>query len=354
LPKAFFRRNGKPRYSVYLPELERFLAWLGEVHGGSWDPDMLLERRMEDSRRDDILQRRWVEEQVQRYYKTALATRVAKAGPRKGEPIGESTKQGALTAVASFFKANYVPLTKLNVRRKPARVTRDYWFTMDDVRGMCAVGSTLERAYILVMLSLGLRRGDILWLTWMDVWPYMADAEKGEVVGPVDLFTEKHGIVARSFLSPEAVKALRYLRAYQKERGRLGKYIFRKVEDKAFDEDHMNRRLKILFKRAGRVSRGLTVRSHGLRKMLYNEMKNEGAPVDVRNMIVGKTVSEDIAAYVNDDELKKWFIKALPRISLEEHGPETVTELKKRIKELESRVVELDKFRRGEKADEPA
>jgi len=240
------------------------------------------------------------------------------------------------------------------VRRKPARVTRDYWFTLDDIRGMCDVGSMLERAYILVMLSLGLRRGDILWLTWMDVWPYMADAERGKVVGPIDLFTEKHGVIARSFLSPEAVKALRYLRAYQKERGRLGKYVFRNREGTAFDEGHMNRRLKILFKRAGRVSRGLTVRSHGLRKMLYNEMKNEGAPVDVRNMIVGKTVSEDIAAYVNDDELKKWFIKALPRISLGGSDSETVTKLKKRIKELESRLVKLDKFRRDEKADEPA
>ena len=347
MPKAFFRRNGKVRYSVYLPEFKRFLVWLEEVHDGVWDPDVLLERRMEDLRSDDIIQRRWVEEQVQRYYKTALAGRVATAGPRRGEPVGEATKQGALTAIASFFKANYVPLTKLNVRKKAARVTRDYWFTTDDVRGMVEIGSALERAYILVMLSLGFRRGDILWLTWMDLWPFMADAGEEEVVGPLDLFTEKHGVVARSFLSPEAVQALRRLRDYQKERGRLGKYVFRNAEDTAFDEGHMNRRLKILFKRAGRVSRGLTVRSHGLRKMLYNELKNEGAPVDVRNMIVGKSVSEDIAAYVNDDELKKWFIKVLPRISMGEPKPESAAELKKRIKDLEARVAELEKFRRN-------
>ena len=101
-----------------------------------------------------------------------------------------------------------------------------------------------------------------------------------------------------------------------------------------------SRRLKILFERAGRVNRGLIVRSHGLRKMLYNELKNVGTPVDVRNMIVGKSVSEDIATYVNDDELKKWFIMVLPRISLSEPRPETAKELRDRIGKLERMVIE--------------
>jgi len=311
------------------------MKWMEKEQGGAWTPDSLLQRRMSDMKSDDVFERRWIEEQIQRYYKTELSERLATAGPRRGEPISESTKQGALTALASFFKANYVPLTKLNVRKKAQRVTKDYWFTLEDVRAMCEVAARWEKAYLLTMLSLGLRRGDILWLEWRDLWPYIAEVEEGEVVGPLDLFTEKHQIVANSFLSPDAVKALKQLRAYQAERKRLGKFIFRNSTDTAYDEDYLSRRLKTLFSRAGRKSRGLTVRSHGLRKMLYNELKNVGTPVDVRNMIVGKSVSEDIATYVNDDGLKKWFLLALPRISISEPKPETTQELRERIGKLE-------------------
>ncbi|MCK4582543.1 hypothetical protein KAU18_04440, partial [Candidatus Bathyarchaeota archaeon] len=49
----------------------------------------------------------------------------------------------------------------------------------------------------------------------------------------------------------------------------------------------------------------------------------------------GKSMSEDIAAYVNDDELKKWFLKVLPRISLGEPRPESAALLRKRIEKLE-------------------
>ena len=294
---------------------------------------------MKDMKSDDVFERRWLEEQIQKYYKTELSERIATAGPRRGELLSESTKQGALTAISSFFKANYVPLTKLNVRKRAYRVTKDYWFTLDDIRAMCEVAAPWERAYLLTMLSLGLRRGDILWLEWRDVWPFIADADD-EVVGPLELFTEKYQIMARSFLSSDAMSALKRLHAYQVERDRLGKFIFRNAEDSAYDEDHLSRRLKILFKRADRKSRGLTVRSHGLRKMLYNELKNVGAPVDVRNMIVGKRVSEDIATYVNDGELKKWFIMVLPRISISEPHPETAKKLHDRMVKLERTVIE--------------
>jgi len=309
-------------------------------HEGMWTPDSLLQKRMDDLKNDDIIRRRWVEEQVQRYYKTELTDRKATAGPRCGEPISESSRQGALTAVASFFKANYVPLTKLNVRKRAPRVTKDYWFNLEDIRAMCEVAASWEKAYILTMLSLGLRRGDILDLLWKDIWPFIADAEEGDIVGPLDLLTEKYGIVARSFLSPDAVRALKQLRAYQGERGRLGKFVFRNSEDVAYDDDHVNRRIKILFNRAGRKNRGLTVRTHGLRKMLYNEMKNVGVALDVRNMIVGKSVSEDIATYVNNDELKKWFVMVLPRISISEPRPETAKELHDRMAKLERIVIE--------------
>ena len=87
------------------PENRFFLEWLTKVHGGEWSPDTPLQRRLDDVKSDDIITRRWAEEQVQRYYKSELSTRLATAGPRKGEPISESTKQGAITAIASFFKA---------------------------------------------------------------------------------------------------------------------------------------------------------------------------------------------------------------------------------------------------------
>lgn len=361
LPKDFYKRTGKIRYSVYLPELRRFMEWLNEAvmdigedeedrdirdafieAGGRWTPDLLLKRRMDDLKSDDIMRRRWMEEQIQRYYKSALTRRLATAGSLKGQPISESTKQGALTAIASFFKNNYVPLTKLKVRKKAPRITQDYWFTTEDLRAMHDVAAPWEKAYITTEVSLGSRRGDTLWLIWNYIWPHIVDVEEIAVVGPLHLVTEKHSIEARPFLSPDATKDLKYLRAYQVERGRLGKYVFSNPRGEPYNENHINSRLKILFKRAGRNSRGLMVKTHGLRKMLFNELKNVGCPLDVRKLIVGKSVSEDIKTYIRDDELKKWFLKVLPRISISEPTPETSVQLNEKIEYLEGRIKDLE------------
>ena len=337
LPKPYFRENGKVRYSGYLRELHLFIKWFEERTGEKMDPDKLLKLRLEQMRSDETKTRRRMEDLLQEYHKSALSERKVSSGSRLGEPISDAMKISAVNSISSFFANNYAQMSKIKVPRRIKRATRDYWYTIDDIREMCEVAAPWEKAYILTHLSIALRISDILNLMWSDLWPYISDAKEGEVIGPLNNFTEKCGIEARSFLTPDAVKALKRLRAYQAERGRLGRYVFRNAEDQPLNINHVNRRLQILFKRAGRNSRGLSIKSHGLRKMLFNEMKNIGAPLDVRKIIVGKVVSEDIMAYINDDELQKWFLAALPRIAIEEPRPETAIELKKEIEELRER-----------------
>lgn len=314
-----------------------FLQWLTGETGEEWDPDRLLVARLEQLRSDDKKERRWMERTLQKYYKGALAERLVTQGPRKGEPISAAMKAAAINSVASFFANNYARLEKIKVPRRIKRATRDYWFTAEDLREMVAVAQPWARAYITLHVSLGFRIADVLALKWDDIWPYIADIPEDEVVGPIPFDTEKAGIESCSFITQDAVKALKRLRTYREEFGNVGQYIFQNSNDGAIKSDYVNRRLKTLFKRAGRDNRGLVVKSHGLRKMLYNTLKNVGTPVDVRNIIVGKAVSEDIRTYIRDDDLKKWFMKAVPIISIEEPRPQMANELKKEIEELRDR-----------------
>jgi len=340
LPKPFFRQNGKERYHNYLPEFVNFLDWLNGRYGEDWSPDDLVKLRMEQLRDDDMATRRWMEERLKEYKKSVLSSRLATRGPRIGQPISDSSVNHYIVGIASFFRRNYVRLTEVPIKRRPRRVIKDYWFKRGDLKAMHEVASPWERAYITTELTLGFRRWDSVSLKWSDVWPYIVEAE-GEAVGPVVLYTEKYDVESRSFFSPDSIKDLKRLRVDQNRTGRLGAYIFRRGdEDIPIDDAHANRRIQILFKRAGLESHGLTVRSHCLRKMLFNELKNVGAPVDVRKIIVGKVVGEDIRAYT-DDEVKQWFLKVLPRISLEEIVPESAKELRRRIDELERQVGEM-------------
>jgi len=342
LPKSFFKKDGTKRYTYYLHEFRLFLDWLGEP-----DPDRLLKTRFEQLASGEIQVRRRLEERVKEYYKTSLNQRIALSGARKGQLVSDSIKMGALTAISSWAKNNYADLTKLNIKRKTRRVTRDYWFTLDDIRAMCGVATPIMRAYILTELALGLRRGDCLFLEWEDLWLEVSTAPEGEIVGPLRIFTEKYQVEARPFLTSDAVKALKNLRYYQEERGTLGAYVFEK-NSKPLSGDHVNRRLQVLFKRAGLESQGRTVRTHGLRKMLFNEMKNVGVPVDVRKMIVGKSVSEDIATYVSDDELKKHYSSVLPRISIMEPRPEVMSDIRREFEErIRDQASEIRDLREG-------
>jgi len=338
LPRPFFKENGGVRYNAYLREMNFFLRWLEKDTGERWDPDKLLRRRIEQLRSDEMKTRRWMEDKLQKYYKTELRERKVTEGSRKGEPISDSTKSSAINSVSSFFKNNYVKLEKINVPRRVKRVTRDYWFTIEDIRKMCEVASPWERAYILLHMSSGLRINDVTTLKWSDIYPYIVGTDENKVVGPIPLNTEKANVETRTFLTPDCVKALKRLHYYQEERGKLGDYIFQNSNGNHLTADHVNRRIKILFKRAGRNSKGLTIRSHGLRKMLYNQMKNAGVPLDVRNMIVGNVVGESIKAYVNENELREMFLRVLPAISISKPQVESAEELRKRISNLEKLV----------------
>lgn len=338
LPKPFFRDNGDVRYTQYLREMNLFLRWLEKNTGEEWNPDKLLKRRIKQTRNDEMKVRRWMEDKLQEYWKTELSERTVLGGIRKGKTLSDSMKASAINSVASFFKNNYAKLEKINVPRRVKRVTRDYWFTIEDIREMCEVASPWERAYLLLHMSSGLRINDVVTLKWDDLWPYIAEVNEGKLVGPIPLNTEKWNIETRTFLTPDTVNALKRLHYYQEEREKLGDYIFQNSNGNHLDTHHVNRRIKILFKRAGRNSGGLIIKSHGLRKMLYNLMKNAGVPVDVRNMIVGKAVSEDIKAYVNEDNLREMFERVLPAISITNPQIESAEELNARVSGLETLV----------------
>lgn len=338
LPKPFFRENGKLRYTPYLREMNLFLGWLEDKTGEKWNPDSLLEKRKEQIKSDDMKVRRWVEDKLQEYYKTGLSERKVERGKREGEAVSDSTKASAINSVSSFFARNYYQLGKIEVPRRIKRVTKDYWFTIEDIREMCEVASPWERSYLLTQLSSGLRINDVVSLKWADLWPYIKNSDKAGVVGPIPLATEKANIETKTFLTPDCVDALKKLHYYQEEREKLGEYVFKNSNGNHLRDAHVNRRIKILFKRAGRSSGGLVIKSHGLRKMLYNIMKNSNIPVDVRNIIVGKAVDESIRAYVNGDNLREMFMRILPAISISKPQIESAEELKTRISGLETLV----------------
>jgi hypothetical protein len=146
---------------------------------------------------------------------------------------------------------------------------------------------------------LGLRVGDTSKLEWktFDV--------KGETPIPITINCGKEETVAQTFISEEFQQLLqKYLATIDK----TNPYLFQSARQGNLSEKQIDRILKSLVKRAGIQNHG-SFRWHCGRKLVLRTSAELGINQWSAKMLVGKSVSPDIATYIQGAQLRNDFIK---------------------------------------------
>lgn len=181
---------------------------------------------------------------------------------------------------------------------KTVPTTRDHIISVGEVQSMAKYADLREQILLEVFL-LGLRIGDVSTLRWktFDV--------SGEAPIEILILTEKEEVIARSFISTEFKELLnKYLDTIDKSIP----YLFQSARNGHLTSKRINAIFKELGERAGIKSHGL-FRWHIGRKLFLRTCAELGINQWNAKMLCGKSVSPDIATYVNGVQLKQDFSK---------------------------------------------
>lgn len=214
--------------------------------------------------------------------------------------------------------------------------TRDHRLSISEVQSMARV-SDLREQILLETLLLGLRVSDVAVLKWR-----MFDVS-GEAPIPIEILTQKEQVVARTFISKEFKELLsKYLKTLDKS----NPYFFQTTrKSKHLSAKRINAIFKELANRAGIKTHGL-FRWHIGRKLFLRTCAELGVNRWNAMMLCGKSVSTDIATYVNGSQLKGDFIKIHKTLSLNpslnneksENLKSAILSLEKENKDLKTRI----------------
>jgi integrase len=175
--------------------------------------------------------------------------------------------------------------------------TRDHRLTIQEAQEMAKV-SDLREQILLEVLLLGLRIGDVVNLEWKTF-----DAN-GEPPIPIDIYTKKEGIVAKTFISAEFRELLdKYIPTLDPENPYLVQSKKGNLTTKRIDAI-----LKDLAKRAGIKSHGI-FRWHIGRKLFLRTCAELGISSWSAKMICGKAIPKSDDTYLWETNLKNDFTK---------------------------------------------
>lgn len=174
---------------LYLSKLKRFCDWVGK------DPDTLIEERYSLLRSEDIRENHEHEE---------LATAFLKDLEKTLSPYALRSYAGA---IRSFYKYNRADL-KLIKQVKVYNIREEKIPTKEEVKGMCEVSGTRERAVILFQYQSGLRNDTIAKLRYRDI---KEDLEAGLVPARVHVMPgyTKCKIGHDTFVGRDAIEAFK-------------------------------------------------------------------------------------------------------------------------------------------------
>jgi site-specific recombinase XerD len=216
----------------------------------------------------------------------------------KGHP--QNTCRNLVNAPIQFLKYFNTPVKyrrNLGMYRTVA-TTRDHMITVSEVQEMAKVADLREQILLEVLL-LGLRIGDVSTLEWrtFDV--------NGQPPIPIMIHTQKEDVIAQTFISEEFKGLLeKYLNTLDKS----NKFLFQSNRKGNLSAKRIDQILKDLAERAGIKTHGL-FRWHIGRKLFLRTCAELGVNAWNAKIMCGKSVSVDIATYINGVQLKNDFIK---------------------------------------------
>jgi len=154
---------------------------------------------------------------------------------------------------------------------------------------------------------------------------------------PFEILSEKEDVVAKSFLSDEAVELLK---EYLPTLPESNLYLFPSNGKGHLDHTTFNRIVRELAAKAKiKIPKRKRIRFHCFRKRFLSEAANLRIDVNIAKILVGKAVEPAMLAYLSEINLKEAFIRISERLRLTKtpmrRTKESTTELEKRVDRLE-------------------
>lgn len=239
--------------------------------------------------------------------------------------------------IRSLFSYYEMPVKVSSEIDKRKMTTRDFVPRIDQYAEMFKVADNLRDKLIVSMgLTLAWRIGDFAKIKKDDL-PNL-DLEPPI---PFEVLTQKEETLAKSFLSDEAVELLKqYLPTLNED----NPYLFQSNGKGHLDHTTLNRIVRNLTTQAKlKVPKGKRVRFHCFRKRFLSEAANLRIDLNMAKLLVGKSVSNDMLAYLGEANLQAAFEKIVDRLRLTEKKASTKTtqeasELQKQIDNLKKQL----------------
>lgn len=231
----------------------------------------------------------------------------------KGRGYTQNTARNFVNASIQFLKFFNTPVKyrkSLGIY-KSVLTTRDHMLTVDEAREMFKVGDLSEKVMVKTWL-LGLRVSDACRLKWSD-FDVKPQNEPIELL----IYTKKEDIIAHCFIDSEFQKLLaKHIPNLDKN----NKYLFQSEKGGRLSEKQLLRRLQALQKRAQIKVRGCFGWHIG-RKLFLRTCAELGVNQWSAKMMVGKSVPQDIATYINGVSLKKDALKVSNVLRMKTQAP---------------------------------
>lgn len=211
----------------------------------------------------------------------------------------------------------------------------DHLLTIDEVQRMASLANLREQV-ILEVLLLGLRVSDASRLERKDF-----DRLNEDPPVPLRIYAKKEGTIYRTYISAEFQELLRlYLPTIEKET----KYLLPgKRKGSHIDNDILNLTLQQLAEKA-QVKLNGNLRWHTGRKLVLRSCAELGINQWSAKALTGKSISKDMATYLEGLDLKKDFLKLHSVLKLK-HTKESnrVGDVEKTVDMLKETLTTLEK-----------
>jgi len=320
--EQFLHGKVKNTAKAYQTGLVKYFAWVYQ------EEEIRHVGRLVDMPHYNDLSRRFLEEYTSADEHAALLADFIEEHRSVHAPKMLSNMKGA---VVQYLAANKIFLAQQQVRRiktgnRP--VTVDRIPNQEEIRAILSHGDLISRAYVLMLVSSGMRPGEPLEITWVDV-----DLVRGIVSIPAGV--AKTNVARVTFLSGEALEALQELRRYfpkfceKIEQQTYGSVIPDRNRVFPVSYDAMNARFVLMVEKAGLAERDkttgrMTIHLHGFRKYFRTHMaKGEGGnAIDIVEALMGhegylsgayvRLTTQDLEAFYRKNEHLLWVYRTKP------------------------------------------
>lgn len=274
---------------TYLKSLKNFFKQL-EVS----DPDMLIEK---------IKNKEIDANEIYKQYVVSLASR----------NIAPKSVAAWASGVRKFFSANGIDVKPVSM--KVYAVYEDVLPTKDDLKKVLEISSLKARICVLILLSSGLRIGELHQLKLGDI-----ELEQDPPIIKVKALSAKERKGRITFISPQAKELLNeYL-----EKRRLTEELIPDSpliatdDGKAMSYQNLQYILNNAFKKVGKkVGKRYSLHAHILRKWFKTQMISAGLPGPIVDRLMGHSryLAEEYELYT-EDQLKQWYLKGVGALNI--------------------------------------